>query len=73
MKFVIKITDRGLINYIGKGSYRVNKERFAVLVTSEEDAKGYRSYLIAKNAYEKLRETCVNLFGDVDFIKVEDT
>ena len=63
MKFIVKIKDRGLVNYIGNGSYRVNKERFAVLVTNEEEAKRYRSYLIAKNAYEKLRETCVNLEG----------
>ena len=73
MKFIVKIKDRGLVNYIGNGSYRVNKERFAVLVTNEEEAKRYRSYLIAKNAYEKLRETCVNLEGDVDFVKVDET
>ena len=73
MKFVVKITDRGLINYIGNGSYRVNKERFAVLVTNEEEAKRYKSYRIAKNAYEKLLETCVNLGGDVGFVKVDET
>lgn len=73
MKFVVKITDRGLVNYIGNGSYRVYKERYAVLVSDENDAKRYRSYLIAKNAYEKLRETCVNLEGDVGFVKVDET
>ena len=73
MKFVVKITNRGLTNYIGNGSYQVNKERFAVLVSDEEQAKRYRSYKIAKNAYEKLIESCVNLKGDVDFIKVDET
>ena len=73
MKFVVKITDRGLVNYIGNGSYRVNKERYAVLVTDEEEAKRYYSYQIAKNAYERLQETCVNLEGDVDFVKVDET
>lgn len=73
MRFVVKITDRGLVNYIGNGSYRVNKERFAVLVSDEEQAKRYKTYNIAKNAYEKLTESCVNLEGDVDFVKVDET
>lgn len=73
MRFVVKITDRGLTNYIGNGSYRVNKERFAVLVSNEEDAKRYKTYQIAKNAYGKLSESCVNLEGDVDFVKVDET
>ena len=72
MRFVVKITDRGLVNYIGNGSYRVNKERFAVLVSDEEQAKRYKTYRIAKNAYEKLLESCVNLGGDVDFVKVDE-
>lgn len=73
MRFVVKITDRGLVNYIGNGSYRVNKERFAVLVSDEEQAKRYKTYKIAKNAYEKLCESCFNLEGNVDFVKVDET
>ncbi len=73
MRFVVKITDRGLVNYIGNGSYRVNKERFAVLVSNEEEAKRYKTYRIAQNAYKKLSESCVNLGGDVNFVKVDET
>ena len=73
MRFIVKITDRGLTNYIGNGSYRVNKERFAVLVSNQEQAKRYKTYAIAKNAYQKLYESCVNLEGDVAFVKVDET
>lgn len=73
MRFVVKITDRRHTYYIGNGSYRVNKERFAVLVSDKEQAKRYKTYQIAKNAYEKLYESCVNLEGDVDFVKVDET
>ena len=71
MGYVVKITYRGLTDYIGNGVYRVNKERFAVLVSNEEQAKRYKTYHIAKNAYEKLTRSCVNLEGEVDFVKVD--
>ncbi len=73
MKFVIKITYRGLVDYICNGTYRVNKERYAVLTGDENQAKRYKTYHIAKRAYEQLRESCVNLEGDVTFVKVDET
>ena len=73
MKYVIKITDRGLVDYIGNGSYRVNKERYAVLTGDENQAKRYKTFHIAKRAYEMLRESCVNLEGDVEFVRVDVT
>ena len=73
MKFVVKITYRGLVDYIGNGSYRVNKEKYAVLTGMESDAKRYKTYHIAKRAYETLKESCVNLEGDVEFVKVDET
>lgn len=74
MRFVIKITDRGLTNYIGTGgTYRVNGERFVVLTGRESEAKRYKTYLIAKRAYETLSQTCVNMEGKVDFVKVDET
>lgn len=71
MKFVVKITFRGLVDYIGNGSYRVNKEKYAVLVGDESKAKRYTTYHHAKRAYEMLKETCVNLDGDVEFVQVD--
>lgn len=73
MRFVIKITYRGLVDYIGNGSYRVNKEKCAVLTGDENQAKRYKTYNIAKRAYEALKESCVNLDGDVAFVKVDET
>lgn len=73
MKFVVKITYRGLVDYIGNGSYRVNKEKYAVLTGDENQAKRYRTYGIAKRAYETLKESCVNLDGEVDFVRVDET
>ena len=73
MKYVVKITFRGLVDYIGNGSYRVNKERYAVLVGDESQAKRYKTYHTAKRAYETLKETCVNLEGDVKFVQVDIT
>ena len=73
MKFVVKITYRGLVDYIGNGSYRVNKEKYAVFTGDENQAKRYRSYAVAKRAYETLKETCANLDGDVEYVKVDET
>ena len=73
MRFVVKITYRGLVDYIGNGSYRVNKEKYAVLTGDENQAKRYKTYGIAKRAYETLKESCVNLEGDVKFVKVDET
>lgn len=74
MRFVIKITDRGLVNYVGEGgTYNVNRERYVVLTERESDAKRYKTYGIAKRAYETLRQTCVNMEGDVKFVRVDET
>lgn len=73
MRFVVKITYRGLVDYIGNGSYRVNKEKYAVLTGDESQAKRYKTYAIAKRAYETLKESCVNLEGEVNFVKVDET
>ena len=71
MAYIVKITDRGYITYIGASSYRVNKEKYAVLTEREGEAKRYKSYAIAKRAYELLSGTCVNLYGAVEFVKVD--
>lgn len=42
----------------GGGSYIVNGEKFAVL--NNENPKLYRSERVARNAAEKLFESCVN-------------
>ena len=75
MRFIIKITDtrtRG-VYYVGEGTYRVNSEKYAVLRTIEREAKRYKTYHIAKRAYELLYESCVNLDGEVEFVKVDET
>lgn len=73
MRYVVKITYRGLVDYIGNGTYRVNKEKYAVLTGDEKQAKRYKTYYIAKRSYEMLYESCVNLEGDVEFVKVDET
>lgn len=77
MRFVIRITDTTAganhVYYVGNGTYRVNREKYAVLTTLECEAKRYKTYNIAKRAHEMLYESCVNLGGEVEFVAVDLT
>lgn len=72
--YVIKCIDfhERYTYYVGNGSYRVNKERYAVITETESQAKRYKSKAIAKNAYEKLFESCVNLTLEYEIIEVTE-
>lgn len=67
--YVIKITfpcanfGGGCLSYwISKGrTFYFNKEKYACLTGRVGDAKIYSSYQRAKNAFDKLQESCVNL------------
>lgn len=66
-KFIVKFSNSigGVrnIEYLGTGTYFVAGERYAVLVgNSPAAAKRYSSRARAKNAVEKLAESCVNVY-----------
>lgn len=48
--------------YYGGGTFVVNGEKYAVLV-SKEKAKRFKSRKVAENSYNKLFESCVNVMG----------
>ena len=56
MKYIIKLNFPRIVaeQYIGNGSYSVAKERYAVLVTDEKEAKSYSSFGRAQSAIEKM-------------------
>ena len=75
-KYVIRITDTigGVrrTEYIGNGTYTVNGAKYAVLLGADIDkAKRYTSHKRAKNAIEKLKDTCENLIGSYEIEEVE--
>lgn len=54
--------DRSRSEYYGGGTFVVNGEKYAVLV-SKEKAKRFKSRKIAENSYNKLFKSCVNVMG----------
>ena len=73
MKHVIKtmhnVSGREVVEYVGKGTYYVNKEKYAVLVGNNiTEAKTYSSLTRADNAFKRLSETCINLSNFYYFI-----
>jgi len=78
MKHVIKtmhnVSGREVVEYVGKGTYYVNKEKYAVLVGNNiTEAKTYSSLTRADNAFKRLSETCINLSNcDYEIIKIDD-
>ena len=76
MKHVIKTMHnaigREIVEYVGKGTYRVNKEKYVVLVGNNiTEAKTYSSFTRADNAFKRLSETCVNLSNcDYEIIRL---
>lgn len=72
--FVIHITDgTGYSYFIGNGgSYQFQGEKYAVVVESESEAKKYKSFKIAHNAYNKLNNSCCNVVGHVNIYAVKE-
>ncbi len=72
-KYIVKIRDNtGYAYFIGDGgTYQFQGEKYAVIVESAREAKRYTSLTRAKNAFEKLFESCVNVRGTVEFMEVD--
>lgn len=74
LEYIIKITDATRYEYfIGNGgSYQFQGEKYAVVVERADEAKKYRSYRIAQNAYNKLLNSCCNVMGKVEIIGIDE-
>lgn len=72
--FVINIVDgTGYSYFIGNGgTYQFQGEKYAVVVEREYEAKKYKSFNIAYNAYKKLNKSCCNINGRVNIYAVEE-
>lgn len=72
--FVIHITDgTGYSYFIGNGgTYQFQGEKYAVVVEREDEAKKYKSFGTACNAYKKLNRSCCNVNGRVRIYPVEE-
>ena len=74
LKYIVKITDAtGYVYYIGNGgSYQFQGEKYAVVVESANVAKRYKSYNIARSAYEKINCSCCNVIGNMEIIGIDE-
>lgn len=58
MRYILKLNFLNMCpQYIGKGAYNVNGERYVVLTTKPEEAKRYSSSNRAKSAIERMLES----------------
>ena len=74
LKYIIKITDATRYEYyVGEGgSYQFQGEKYAVVVERAGEAKKYKSFAVARNAYKKLFDSCCNLVGKFEIIGIDE-